>query len=89
MPYMEFSEKDILLQKPSLDLIRLTKSHLSDITHEDISHLIHGFMESLDDDLDSPTALAKLEKICTEVKNGKDLSQIDFDRLVNILGMYP
>jgi len=72
-----------------LDLIYLTKSRLSDTTHGDITSLVHGFMESLDDDLDSPGALAKLEKICTEVKNGKDLSQIDFDRLVNILGMYP
>lgn len=85
---MDFSEKDILIQKPLLDLIRLTKSLVSDTTHEDISGLVHSFMESLDDDLDSPTALAKLEKICIEVKNGKNLSQIDFNRLCKILGIH-
>jgi len=84
---MDFSEEELLLQKPLLDLIRLTKSRVSDTTHEDISNLIHGFTESLDDDLDSPAALAKLEKICNEVKNGKSLNQIDFNRLCKILGI--
>lgn len=84
---MDFSEKELLLQKPLLDLIRLTQSRVSDTTHEDISSLIHDFTESLNDDLDSPTALAKLEKICIEVKNGKRISQIDFNRLCEILGI--
>lgn len=84
---MDFSEEELLLQKPLLDLIRLTKSRVSDTTHDDISDLIHGFTESLDDDLDSPAALAKLEKICNEVKNGKSLSQIDFNRMCKILGI--
>ena len=84
---MDFSEKDLLLQKPLLDLIRLTTSRISDTTHADISILVRGFMESLDDDLDSPTALAKLEKICNEVKNGKSLSRIDFNRMCKILGI--
>src|SRR6185312_1485850 len=85
---MDFSEKDLERQKPLLDLIRLAKSRVSDTTHEDISNLIRSFMESLDDDLDSPTALANMEKICTEVKNGKGLSQIDYNRLCNILGLH-
>ena len=85
---MDFSEKDLLSQKPLLDLIRLTGSRVSDTTHEDVSILVHGFMESLDDDLDSPAALANLEKICTEVKNGKSLSRIDFNRLCKILGIH-
>ncbi|HEU5220944.1 MAG TPA: class I tRNA ligase family protein [Candidatus Nitrosotalea sp.] len=85
---MDFSEKDLLSQKPLLDLIRLTASRVSDTTHEDISILVHSFMESLDDDLDSPTALSKLEKICTEVKNGKSLSKIDFNCLCKILGIH-
>lgn len=85
---MDFSENDLLLKKPLLDLIRLTASRVSDTTHADVSILVHGFMESLDDDLDSPTALAKLEKICTEVKNGKSLSTIDFNRLCKILGIH-
>ena len=85
---MDFSEKDLERQKPLLDLIRLAKSRVSYTTHEDISNLIRSFMESLDDDLDSPTALANMEKICTEVKNGKGLSQIDYNRLCNILGLH-
>ncbi|NHH97385.1 Cysteinyl-tRNA synthetase [Candidatus Nitrosotalea sp. FS] len=85
---MNFSEKDLLSQKPLLDLIRLTASRVSDTTHEDISILAHSFMESLDDDLDSPSALAKIEKICTEVKNGKSLSKIDFNRICKILGIH-
>ncbi len=85
---MDFSEKDLERQKPLLDLIHLAKSRVSDTTHEDISNLVRSFMESLDDDLDSPTALANLEKICTEVKNGKGLSQIDYSRMCNILGLH-
>ena len=85
---MDFSEKDLLSQKPLLDLIRLTGSRVSDTTHEDVSILVHSFMESLDDDLDSPAALANLEKICTEVKNGKSLSRIDFNRLCKIFGIH-
>lgn len=85
---MDFSEKDLLSQKSLLDLIRMTASHVSDTTHEDVSFLVHGFMESLDDDLDSPAALAKLEKICNEVKNGKSLSKIDFNRMCKILGIH-
>lgn len=85
---MDFSEKDLLSQKSLLDLIRMTASRVSDTTHEDVSFLVHGFMESLDDDLDSPAALAKLEKICNEVKNGKSLSKIDFNRMCKILGIH-
>lgn len=84
---MDFSEKELLLQKPLLDLIRLTKSHVSDTTHKDISNLIHDFTESLNDDLDSPAALAKLEKICIEVKNGKSIASTDFNRICKILGI--
>jgi len=86
---MNFSEKDILVQKPLLDLICMAKSRVTGTTDKDIAGLIHDFMESLDDDLDSPTALVTLEKICTEVKNGKGLSQVDFNRLCKILGMHP
>ncbi|MDE1843796.1 MAG: class I tRNA ligase family protein [Thaumarchaeota archaeon] len=84
---MDFSEKELLLQKPLLDLIRLTKSHVSDTTHKDISNLIHDFTESLNDDLDSPAALAKLEKICIGVKNGKSIASTDFNRICKILGI--
>lgn len=84
---MDFSEKELEQQKPLLDLIRLTKSRVLDTTDNNISNLVCSFLESLDNDLDSPVALATLEKICNEVKNGKSLSQIDFNRMCKILGI--
>ena len=84
---MDFSENDISLQKPLLDLIRLTQFRVSNVTHQDIAALILEFVNSLDDDLDSPQALDKLNKICLEVKNGKDITGADFNRLCNILGI--
>lgn len=84
---IDFSEKDLLMKKPLLDLIRFTKSQISNTTHDDISKLIQEFIQSLCDDLDSPTALEKLEKICIEVKNGKSIGQNDFIRICNMLGI--
>ena len=84
---MNFSENDLMLKKPLLDLIHLTTLRVSDTTHSTVSSLMHDFMESLNDDLDSPTALAKLEQICIEVKNGKSVTQADFNRMCKILGI--
>ncbi len=84
---MDFSEKDMLAKKPLLDLIRLTGTRLSDTTHQDISNLIGDIATSLKDDLDSPTALAKLDEICVKVQNGKGINKIDFSRICKIFGI--
>ncbi|MHB8603502.1 MAG: class I tRNA ligase family protein [Nitrosotalea sp.] len=84
---MDFSEKDLLAKKPLLDLIRLTGTKVSDATHQDISNLIGDIVTSLKDDLDSPTALAKLEEICVQVQNRKGINKIDFDRICKIFGI--
>ncbi len=84
---MDFSENDLISKQPLLDLIRLTMLKVSDTTHDVVSNLIHDFVQSLNDDLDSPTALAKLEKICTEVKNGKGIALTDFNRMCKMLGL--
>ena len=84
---LDFSEKDLLTKKPLLDLIRLTQSRISDTTHGDIANLIQELVHSLSNDLDSPLALEKLEKICFEVKNGKGIDQNDFNRICNIFGI--
>lgn len=84
---IDFSEKDLLMKKPLLDLIQLTQSQISNTTHGDIANLIRDFVESLSNDLDSPMALEKLEKICVEVKNGKSINQNDFNRICKILGI--
>lgn len=83
----DFSEKDLLVKKPLLDLIQLVQSRASDKTHKDIANLIHDFIQSLCDDLDSPTALEILEKICIEVRDGKSINQNDFNRICEILGI--
>jgi cysteinyl-tRNA synthetase len=84
---MDFSENDLMSKKPLLDLIRLTRLRVSDTTHDVISNLIHDFTYSLNNDLDSPTALATLGKICIEVKNGKDIAMSDFNRMCRMLGI--
>jgi cysteinyl-tRNA synthetase len=84
---LNFSEKDILTKKSLLDLIQISKSQISNATDQDILNLIQDFMYSLSDDLDSPTALEKLEKICINVKNGMKINQIDFNRICEILGL--
>ena len=84
---MDFSDKDLLAKKSLLDLIKLTKSRVSDKTHGDITKLIEDFIRSLHDDLDSPMALDTLEKICVKVRDGKGINQNDFDRVCKILGI--
>jgi cysteinyl-tRNA synthetase len=84
---MDFSEAELVAKKPLLDLIYLTGTKVSDTTHQDISNLINEIVSSLQNDLDSPTALAKLEKICVEVKNGKTVNKIDFSRVCKIFGI--
>ena len=83
----DFIEQDLLKQKPLLNLILATKSKISLSTHEDVKDLIHDFIESLSNDLDSPSAMEKLEKICTTVNHDKSINQNDFDRICKILGM--
>jgi len=75
------------MKKPLLDLIRFTQLHISNTTPDDIVKLIQEFVQSLCDDLDSPTALEKLEKICLLVQNGKSINQNDFTRICNMLGI--
>ena len=86
---MNFSENDILAKKPLLDLIKIVKSRVSDTTHDDISNLITSFIQSLCNDLDTPKALEILEKICIEIKNGKEINRNDFNRIYKILGIIP
>ena len=84
---VDFSENDLLMKKPLLDLIRSTQLQISNVTHDDIAKLIQEFVESLCDDLNSPVALDILEKICIEVTHGKSISKNDFTRICNVLGI--
>ena len=82
-----FSENELLTKKSLLDLIILAQSKISNMTDNDIVNLIQELVKSLSNDLDSPIALEKLEKICIEVKTGKSINQNDFDRICNMFGI--
>jgi cysteinyl-tRNA synthetase len=84
---MGFSESDLITKKPLLDLIKSTKSKVSYKTHDYVSSLIQDFVYAINDDLDSPKALQTLEKICIVARDGKEISQINFDRICEILGI--
>jgi cysteinyl-tRNA synthetase len=84
---LDFSEKDLIDKRPLLDLIHLTRLHVSDKTDENLLSHVQGFIDSLRDDLDTPAALAHLEKICLGVKDGYHVGRDDFSQMCSILGV--
>lgn len=84
---IDYSEKDMLTKKSLLNLIHLANNKTNEKTHADISTLIEDFVRSLSNDLDSTTALRILEKICIEIRDGKEISRNDFNRICQILGI--
>ena len=84
---IDYSEKDLSAKKPLLNLIELAQSKIAENTHPAISDLIEDFIHSLSNDLDSPTALRIMEKICIEIKDGKNIARNDFNRICGILGI--
>lgn len=84
---IDYSENDMLEKKSLLDLIQLAQSKAVEKTHPNISNLIEDFVHFLGNNLDSPKALQTLEKICVEIKNGKEISKSDFNRMCKILGI--
>ena len=84
---IDFSEKDLLSEKPLLDKIRRTRLRSSTVTHKDVELLVNDLIMSLNNDLDSPLAIKTLENICTEVENGKSVDTRDFERICKIFGI--
>ena len=84
---LNFSEKDMLAQKPLLELIHLTRLSVSEYTDDSLLPAMHRFVDSLCDDLDTPAVLSHLEKICQNVQEGTKLSKTDFNRMCMILGI--
>ncbi|GFN39613.1 MAG: hypothetical protein YK1309IOTA_590003 [Marine Group I thaumarchaeote] len=70
-----------------LDKIHLTKLKLSEISSDAVSALCRNFFECLDDDLDSPSAINTIDRICDTVLNGDRISKEDFDKLMRVMGL--
>lgn len=84
---IDFDEGQILSKRAFLEKIFRAGLKTTTSTDRDISKLIAEFHESLDDDLNSPKALAIFETMCSKVLSGSHLSLSDFEQICRILGI--
>jgi len=84
---IDYKEEDLLAKKKFLEKIYHVKNKKSDETLPDISSLMKDFIQSLDDDLNSPRALEIFEKICDLALKDSSISKEDLDKIINILGL--
>ncbi len=84
---INYNENDLHNKKSLLEKVYSTKNKISDDTSQAISNLIEEFFVSLDDDLNSPNALDKVDKICTLVLQGENISTQDFEKIIGVLGL--
>lgn len=84
---INYKESNILDKTTLLNKIYQVSNKLSDNTSENISSLITLFFNSLDDDLDSPSALNVVNSICDMILIGKSISSMDFQKIIDILGI--
>jgi len=70
-------------------LEKLYKARLktSDRSDKELVTLVESFFNSFNDDLNSPKALEILDKICTNVIDGSNLSVDNFVRVCRVLGI--
>jgi len=84
---IEFTENNLLGVKPLLEKLYLARSKVSDKTDKELMTLVEDFFNSLNDDLNSAVALEVLDKICTGMINGNNLSTDQFVRICGVLGI--
>ena len=84
---IDYNEQDLSQKKMLLDKIHLTKLKLSETSSDAVSALCRNFFECLDDDLDSPSAINTIDRICDTVLNGDRISKEDFDKLMRVMGL--
>lgn len=82
-----FAEPEIEAKRPLLERIRAAGMNASDRTDTDVSVLVSDFHAALDDDLDSPRAVAILDEICLKVREGARISVGDFEGACRVLGL--
>ena len=84
---IDYNENDLCSKKTLLEKIYNTANKSSGNTSQVISDLIDDFFVSFEDDLDSPSALDKVDKICTMVLQGECISLQDFEKITGVLGL--
>jgi cysteinyl-tRNA synthetase len=84
---INYNENDLRNKKSLLEKVYSVKNKTFDDTSQAISDLIGEFFISLDDDLNSPNALDKLDKICTLVLQGENIGTQDFEKIIGVLGL--
>ncbi len=84
---IDFTENSLLGKNSLLEKLYVSRSKASDMTDKEMMVLIENFFDSLNDDLNSPTALEILDKICTGMINGSNLSVDNFIRVCRVLGI--
>ena len=84
---IEFTESDMMSKKILLDLLMSSKTKTGANTDTEIKSLLESFVSALNDDLNSPLALEYVDKICTKIRQGKQMSVSDFDLMCDILGI--
>jgi len=84
---IDFTESDLLTKKPLLEKLYKARSKVSDRSDQELVILVENFFNSFNDDLNSPEALEILDKICTNVIGGSNLSVDNFLRVCRVLGI--
>ena len=84
---IDFTESDLLAKKPLLEKLYKARLKVSDRSDEELVILVENFFNSFNDDLNSPEALEILDKICTDVIGGSNLSVDNFVRVCRVLGI--
>jgi len=84
---IDFTENGLLAKKPLLEKLYKARLKTSDRSDKELVTLVESFFNSFNDDLNSPKALEILDKICTNVIDGSNLSVDNFVRVCRVLGI--
>ena len=84
---INFTENDLLAKKSLLEKLYRARLKASDRSDKELVTLVENFFNSFNDDLNSPKALEILDKICTSVIGGSNLSVDNFVRVCRVLGI--
>jgi cysteinyl-tRNA synthetase len=84
---INYNENDLRDKKLLLEKIYNTRNKTSDNTSPIISNLIDEFLVSFEDDFDSPQAIDVLDRICTLVLQGENITPQDFEKIIGVLGL--
>lgn len=84
---IDFQEENLATKRNLLEKILVVSSKTSEKTDHQLTKLIDDFFKYLDDDLNSPKAIEIFERICASAVNGNSISNNDFDRICQVLGI--